>query len=157
MPRKAPSILYTAAEAGALDRPQLASLGGAALIELDRLAASSAPSSSNRSLPASASAAQQPHTQPQRLRMRLLRLPPNFFAAHESLLIGSGHAGTLSGPRELLAPHDLVTLDMTLDALLHALRPYVLHRAGLKLLEVLVHLHHLHRHRPTLLLLTSLP
>ena len=150
MPRKAPSILYTAAEAGALDRPQLASLGGAALIELDRLAASSAASSSNRSLPASASAAQQPHTQPQ-------RLPPNFFASHESLLIGSGHAGTLSGPRELLAPHDLVTLDMTLDALLHALRPYVLHRAGLKLLEVLVHLHHLHRHRPTLLLLTSLP
>ena len=145
MPRKAPSILYTAAEAGALDRPQLASLGGAALIELDRIAASSAPSSSNRSLPASASSAP-----PQ-------RLPPNFFAAHESLLIGSGHAGTLSGPRELLAPHDLVTLDMTLDALLHALRPYVLHRAGLKLLEVLVHLHHLHRHRPTLLLLTSLP
>ena len=146
MPRKAPSILYTAAEAGALDRPQLASLGGAALIELDRLAASSAASSSNRSLPASSASSAPPQ-----------RLPPNFFASHESLLIGSGHAGTLSGPRELLAPHDLVTLDMTLDALLHALRPYVLHRAGLKLLEVLVHLHHLHRHRPTLLLLTSLP
>ena len=103
-----PSLLYTPEQAAAHDRSQLSSLGASALVELDAVAV------------AAGSA------------------PPGFFAGFEATLVGSGFAGTLSGPRELLAPSDVAALDATLEKLLAALRPHVLHRAGLKLLEFLV-------------------
>ena len=102
---------------------------------------------------------------------------PASFTAFDAILIRDGAAGSLSGPRELLSGSSIRELDAALDALLLALRPYLLYRAGLKLLDVLIQLHQLHRcaasssrplpgsntplpscrHRPQLLLLTALP
>ena len=79
------------------------------------------------------------------------------FSSFERDLVGTGAAGSLSGPRALLTPPDVERLDAMLDQLLAALRPHVLHRAGLKLLEFLLQVHEVHRHRPLSLLLTVLP
>ena len=127
MVKKAPSILYTPEQAASLDRAQLASLGASALAELDMAAAASAGG------------------------------PSNFFTSFEPTLVGNGAAGTLSGPRELLTAGDVAQLDELLESLLRALRPHVLHRAGLKLLEFLIRVHAVHRHCPRLVLITALP
>lgn len=74
---RVPTLLYSAEQAAALDRAQLASLGASALIELDGVAS------------AGGTAA------------------VGFFAAFEPSLVGSGAAGTLSGPRELLTPAEV--------------------------------------------------
>ena len=124
MVKKAPSILYTPEQAARLDRSQLASLGSAALAELDIAASSSGSASSHVSA--------------------------NFFASFEPALIGTGAAGTLSGPREHLTSADISALDSMLELLLRALRPYILHRAGLKLLEFLIRQHAIHRHHARL-------
>ena len=60
------------------------------------------------------------------------------FSSFVPLLVGSGAAGSLSGPRELLTETDVTLLNSHLDGLMRALRPYVLHRAGLKCLEFLL-------------------
>ena len=82
---------------------------------------------------------------------------PGVFSSFDAALVGNGAAGTLSGPRELLTPPDIARLHAVLDSVLLALRPHVLHRAGLKLLEFLVAVHRVHEARPVQLLLASLP
>ena len=57
----------------------------------------------------------------------------------QSVLVGNNTG------RELLPTHEVAALDDTMDALLYAVRPYVMQRAGLKLLEVLIQLHDVHR------------
>jgi hypothetical protein len=81
---------------------------------------------------------------------------PGFFLSFEPL-VGKGLAGTLSGPRDLLVPSSVAELDAALEALLITLRPYLLHRAGLKLLDFLLRVHSVHVHQPQQLLLTVLP
>ena len=73
------------------------------------------------------------------------RAPADIFAAFQCLF-SAGADGFLSGPtRELLPSVEAARLNEAIDALLYAVRPYLLHRAGLKLLEALLQLHHVHR------------
>ena len=81
---------------------------------------------------------------------------PGFFLSFEPL-VGKGLAGSLSGPRDLLVSSSVAELDAALEALLIALRPYLLHRAGLKLLDFLLRVHSVQIHQPQQLLLTVLP
>lgn len=80
------SLLYSTVQAG-LDRTTLSSLGASALIELDLISKASDTISAAATAP--------------------VTIAPGFFASFEPSIVGAGLAGTLSGPRDLLAPSDV--------------------------------------------------